>query len=134
MTRINSRDKGKRGERLVCKLLCLLTGLLWRRTAQVRGKNDGAPDIECLDPLYAGVWVEVKDRAGWYVGCKPWADAWRTTCEEAYARNKVPVMVWRAARGKFVATVNVLPAVPLDESRVLPFTTPDLLTALKLAA
>lgn len=131
---INSREKGKRGERLVVKLLCWLTGLLWRRTAQVRGKNDGAPDIECMDPMYAHLWVEVKDRAGWYVGCKPWRDAWETTCQEAYARNKVPVMVWRVARGKFAATVNIKNAVPADGQRVLPFTTDDLLTALKVAA
>ena len=104
MTRINSRQKGKRGERLVCKMLTEATGCEWRRTAQVRGKNDGAPDIECLDLKYAGLWVEVKDRACWYVGCKAWADAWGTTCEEAWSRNKEPVLVWRAARGRFVVS------------------------------
>jgi hypothetical protein len=126
---INSRQKGKRGELTVAKLLTHATGCEWRRTAQVRGKNDGAPDIECMDPQYAGVWVEVKDRAGWYVGCKPWADAWKTTCDEAYARNKVPVMIWRVARGKFAATVN---ASISDNWRTV--TIDDLLTALKLAA
>lgn len=130
---INSREKGKRGERLVCEEFYLATGCQWRRTAQVRGKNDGAPDIECMDPMYAHLWVEVKDRADWYVGCKPWRDAWQTTCEEAYARNKVPVMIWRVARGKFAATVNVPSVLPCDDA-VYPFTTDDLLTALKVAA
>lgn len=101
---MNSREKGKRGERTVCKLLTEATGVEWRRTAQVRGKNDGAPDIECLDPRYAGLWVEVKDRAGWSVGCSEWADALDRTMAEASQRNKVGVLVWRAARGRFVAT------------------------------
>lgn len=130
MTRINSRQKGKRGERLVCKALTEATGCEWRRTAQVRGKNDGAPDIECLDPQYAALWCEVKDRAGWFVGCKAWAEAWATTQREAYAMNKVPVMFWRAGRGVFVATTNIAVA----GGSVLPFSTPDLKTALKLAA
>ena len=126
MTRINSRQKGKRGELTVCKAL----GPDWRRTAQVRGKNDGAPDIECLDPQYAALWCEVKDRAGWFVGCKAWREAWATTQREAYAANKVPVMFWRAGRGVFVATTNIAVA----GGSVLPFSTPDLKTALKLAA
>lgn len=104
--RINSRQKGKRGELLVCKLLTKTAGGEWRRTAQVRGKNHGAPDIE--SPASPNLWVEVKDRAGWYVGCTPWIQAWAQCRTEAEEAGKVPVLIWRSARGKFAATVGVV--------------------------
>ena len=129
MKRINSRQKGKRGELTVAKLLTKATGCEWRRTAQVRGKNDGAPDIECLDPRFSGVWVEVKDRAGWYVGCKAWADAWKTTWIEAIADSKKPVLIWRTARGKFVATISVV----LENHTHRCVTTDEIEIALQLA-
>ena len=106
MKRINSRQKGKRGELTVAKLLTKATGCEWRRTAQVRGKNDGAPDIE--SPAHPNLWVEVKDRAGWYVGCTPWLDAWQQCRNEADEAGKVPVLIWRCARGKFAATVGIV--------------------------
>jgi len=92
---MNSRNKGKVGEREACRIMEAATGEPWRRTAQVRGKNDGAPDIEPVDPNSPNhkLWVEVKRRQGWYVGCKAWRDAWETTVREAKGRR--PLMIWR---------------------------------------
>ena len=52
---INSKEKGKRGEREVAELF-QSAGYDARRTAQVRGKTDGMPDVEGVP----GLWVEVK--------------------------------------------------------------------------
>jgi hypothetical protein len=111
--RINSREKGKRGERQVCKLLTIGTRVAWCRTAQVRGKNDGAPDIEALTG-FDRVWVEVKDRKGWTIGCPEWRKAWATCCAEAVAANKSPVLIWRASRGVWAATIAGIDSLVID--------------------
>lgn len=70
---MNSRNKGKRIEREAVAYLRSLGFASARRTAQVRGKNDGAPDIECAE--LRGVHIEVKGNERIQVGSRDWRDA-----------------------------------------------------------
>lgn len=73
--RINSRQKGKRIEREAAEYLRSLGFENARRTAQVRGNNDGAADLECA--ALSGWHIEVKGDESIQVGSAGWRAAIR---------------------------------------------------------
>lgn len=92
--KVNSRQKGKVIER---KAAAFLTGLGYpaRRTAQVRGNNDGAADIECpsLD-----CHIEVKGDRSIGLGTKALDDACEQAARDANGKDWV-VLWWEHKKG-----------------------------------
>ena len=98
---INSRNKGKVIERQFVHMLGA-HGILARRTAQVRGKNLGAPDVELegLDHLH----IEVKGRENIVLGNKQFEVAWEQAKSEAAERLRIPLLAFRVNRGPWCLT------------------------------
>lgn len=92
----NSRQKGKRGERDAAKFLQTLGFTDARRTAQVRGKNNGAPDVE--SDLLPNLHIEVKTRESLDLGTSALDDAWEQAVDEAADRGRLPVLLWKRNR------------------------------------
>lgn len=103
MTRINSRQKGKRIELQAAKFLTSI-GYPAHRTAQVRGKNDGSADLEL--PGNEWLHVEVKGDQSIDVGTKALERAYEQAKRDAY-ENTLPVVLWRRNRGGWRMTFMV---------------------------
>jgi len=108
VVRINSRQKGKRGELEACRFMAERTGLQWRRTAQVRGHTDGAADIEPCTPdqVWSAIHIEVKRTETIGIGTRE-LDA---ACEQAErdASGKPWMVLWRGSRAKWMMTLRVM--------------------------
>lgn len=88
---VNSRQKGKRGEREAVRLLRSF-GFAARRTAQNCGKSGDAADVVCDD--LPGVHFEVKFLVkGLSIGTAMFARAWAKLLTECGAKE--PVLLWR---------------------------------------
>lgn len=98
-----SRDKGKRVERMAVNMLKSL-GFRARRTAQVRGKNDGAADVEIIG---LDVHIEVKGDRSIGLGTKALFDA----CEQAArdANGKPWCVLWWEHRKGWRLTLDCGP-------------------------
>lgn len=92
---VNSRAKGKRIELEAAEQALLWFGTHFRRTSQVRGKNDGAPDIEATGPnkdRFKAIHIEVKGR-GRIAAARFLAQAQRE------AGSKIPLVLMRQTSG-----------------------------------
>jgi Holliday junction resolvase len=89
--KINSRDKGKRGEREAAKALSEALGVQARRGVQYKGTPE-SPDVH-LD--IHGLFVEVKycERLNVY-------NALETAAEQS--QGNIPVLVWRRKRKPWI--------------------------------
>jgi len=94
-----SRDKGKRGELEICRLLGDYLGGKWNRNyKQVAEAQHG--DIE---QLVAGYLIEVKNCASLEI--HQW---WRQACAAAQAKGAIPCLAYKVARKgwKFIVPSN----------------------------
>lgn len=100
---MNSKRKGKRIEREAAAYLQKLGFPDARRTAQVRGKNDGWPDIDGVP----GWWIEVKGDQKIALGNSHHRAAIYQAIRDsrAAASTDRPCVLWRRTRSPWCLTI-----------------------------
>jgi Holliday junction resolvase len=95
---INSRDKGKRGEREAIKVLFEPLGFSARRGIQSRGGGKEAADIECEELQSIHFEVKRGERLANY--------DWLSQAEQDANAGQLPVVLHRKNRQKWVAILD----------------------------
>lgn len=98
--RVNSREKGKKGELKAVHYLRSLGFSDARRTAQFNGKDGGKSDVVCEETL-PNLHIEVKNGVrGMDLGTTLLDQAYAQSFRDSHGTGKSPVVLWRKCGGK----------------------------------